>query len=142
MSESSAVCVDASLVVRLFVDFKEQKPRLLLEQWTQENRELVAPALLYYEVVNALYRYERHGKLSAQIVDEIFEAAAKLPIRLYPDTDLNVRAKRLARRFDLPACYDAHYLALAELLNIELWTCDEKLATKVGADFPSLHVAL
>lgn len=45
MNKSSAVCVDASLIVRLIVDPNEQKPRSLWEQWVQEKREIVAPSL-------------------------------------------------------------------------------------------------
>jgi predicted nucleic acid-binding protein len=142
MSNSSAACVDASLVVRLLVGPEQQKLRLLWERWTQENRDLVAPALIHYEIVNALYQYERHGRLSSEIVTEAFKASTKLPIRLYSDTDLNLKALLLARRFALPACYDAHYLALAEHLGVELWTCDDRLVKKVGTDFPSIRPAL
>ena len=33
----------------------------------------------------------------------------------------------VAARYGLPAAYDAHYLALAEWMDIELWTADMKL---------------
>ena len=79
MSKSSAVCVDASLIVRLLVDPKEQRPRSLWEQWSQEGRDFVAPALIHYEVVNALYQYERIGKLSSNVITEAFETSRKLP---------------------------------------------------------------
>ncbi len=141
MSKSSAACVDASLIVRLFVDPKEQKPGSLWEQWVQEKREIVAPSLIYYEVANALYQYERHGKLSSDAVVEAFEASTKLPLRLYTDTALSARAMQLARSLGLPACYDAHYLALAERLGIEFWTCDDRLVKKVGSAFSSIRLA-
>jgi predicted nucleic acid-binding protein len=97
-------------------------------------------ALVHYEILNALYQYERHGKLSKEIVSEAFEVALGLPIRLYSDTALHLRAIQLARQFALPACYDAHYLALAERLDAELWTCDARLVTKVGAALPWVHL--
>jgi predicted nucleic acid-binding protein len=142
MSKSSAACVDASLIVRLIVTPDEQKLRSLWEQWSQEHWDLAAPTLIHFEVVNALYQYERHGRLSSNAVTEGIEASTKLPIRLYSDADLNLHALQLARRFGLPACYDAHYMALAERFGVELWTCDERLVKKVGADFSLIRFAL
>jgi predicted nucleic acid-binding protein len=142
MSRSSAACVDASVVVRLFVNPEEQRLRSLWERWSQEGWDLIAPALIHYEVVNALYQYERHGKLSSNMVTEALKASLKLPIRLYPDSDLGLEALQLARCFALPACYDAHYLALARRLDIEFWTCDERLVKRVGPDFSSIRLAL
>jgi predicted nucleic acid-binding protein len=98
--------------------------------------------LIHYEILNALYQYERHGKLEAETVAEAFDVALGLPIRLYSDSALHLRAIQIARRFTLPATYDAHYLALAERLGTELWTCDARLVRKVGPDFSWLRLAL
>ncbi len=45
---------------------------------------------------------------------------------IYP-ADLHARALALALRYAQPQAYDAHYLALAESLNCEFWTADERL---------------
>ena len=34
-------------------------------------------------------------------------------------------------RYELPATYDAHYLALAEWMDIELWTADMRLVKAI-----------
>jgi predicted nucleic acid-binding protein len=39
--------------------------------------------------------------------------------------------KSFATRFNRPAAYDAHYLALAEMMNCEFWTADERLFNAV-----------
>lgn len=142
MSRSSAICVDASLVVRLLLGPENQDIKSVWDQWDQENRELVAPGLIYYEVLNALYQYERHGKLSADTVTQAFEAALSLPIRLHFATALQLRALDLTRKLSLSACYDAQYLALAEQLDIELWTGDARLVNQVRAQFPRVHLAV
>jgi predicted nucleic acid-binding protein len=141
MSRSSAVCVDASLVVRLLLEPQNEGLLALWEQWDQDHRDLVAPGLVYFEILNALYQYERHGKLSKDTVSEAFDVALGLPIRIYSDSALHLRALQIARRFGLPACYDAHYLALAERLGIDLWTCDGRLVKKVEADLSWIHLA-
>ncbi len=74
--------------------------------------------------------------LSAGAVDLALQAALALPLRLYGEAHLHARALALAARLDLPAAYDAHYLALAEWLGGELWTADGRLARAVGASLP------
>ena len=39
--------------------------------------------------------------------------------------------KSLTTRFNHPAAYDAHYLALAEMMDCEFWTADERLFNAV-----------
>ena len=48
-----------------------------------------------------------------------------LPIKLFGDADLHIQAVQLASRYGLLATYDAHYLALADHLEAELWTAVE-----------------
>ena len=44
--------------------------------------------------------------------------------------------KSLAARFNRPAAYDAHYLALAEMMNCEFWTADRRLFNVVKDELP------
>lgn len=141
MSRSSVICVDASLIVRYLADPDNQKVRALWNQWFQEGRAFVAPSLIRYEVLNALFQYERHGKLSPQATSKALATSLKIPIRLYYDFELHHEALQVARRFALPACYDAHYVALAERLGIELWSCDDRLLKKVKDHLPWVHSA-
>jgi predicted nucleic acid-binding protein len=56
-----------------------------------------------------------------------FPAALDLPIELFGGIGLHRRALELAQSLSLPATYDAHYLAVAEDLQAELWTADRRL---------------
>jgi predicted nucleic acid-binding protein len=46
----------------------------------------------------------------------------------------------MAERFSLPAAYDAHYLALAEWLGGQFWTADGRLARRIQASLPWVHL--
>ena len=137
---NSWLCVDANLVIRLVADPKDESIRRLWEQWDAENRQLAAPTLLYYEVTNALYRYQKQGLLSASAMRLALEAALSLPLRLHGESDLHWQALDLAERFSLPATYDAHYLALAEWLGGEFWTADRRLAQAVQTALPWVYL--
>ncbi|MFP3911801.1 MAG: type II toxin-antitoxin system VapC family toxin, partial [Desulfobacteraceae bacterium] len=79
---SSWVCVDASLVVRLVADPRDTRVRDLWEEWDGEKRLLCAPSLLYFEVTNALYYYQRAHMMSASSMRLALTAALSLPIQL------------------------------------------------------------
>ena len=137
---TSWLCVDASLVVRLVT-----KPRgyPLRDQWTaweKSGMRFTAPGLLWYEVTNALYQYGKHGTMSADAIRASLDSALSLPVVLTADSELHIRSLHMAERFSLPAAYDAHYLALADQLGAELWTLDRRLARAVGDRFPWVRV--
>lgn len=137
---NSWVCVDANLVMRLVADPADELIRSLWEHWDSERRQLAAPTLLYYEIANALYRYHKLGYLGAASVKLAFRAALALPLELRGGPDLHWRALDLADKFSLPAAYDAHYLALAELLDGEFWTADGRLARTVQSSLSWVHL--
>jgi predicted nucleic acid-binding protein len=138
---NSPVCVDASLVVQLVVGGTQaDKISDLWQTWLDESRPLVAPTLLYCEVSNAIYRYFVHEYLLPEAADEALMAALSLDISLYEDQELHHRSLELARRFSLPATYDAQYLALSERLGAEFWTVDRRLAQVASAALTWVHL--
>ena len=137
---SSWLCIDANLVIRLVASPADEAVRHMWEQWDAAGRPLAAPTLLYYEVTNALYRYQKLGWITAPTVSLAMRAALALPVRLYGEADLHARALDIAARLSLPAAYDAHYLALAERLDGEFWTADQTLARIVRRVFSWVHV--
>ena len=137
---SLPLCVDANLVIRLVADPKDEAVRQMWEQWNAGHRQIAAPTLLYYEVSNALYRYQYAEMMSPSTVRLALKAALTLPVRLYGDRELHRRALDLAVRFSLPAAHDAHYLALADWLGGEFWTADRRLGRAVQDDLPWVRV--
>jgi len=122
------ICLDAGLVIRRVLFPDDAAIQGLWDAWEETGQEITAPTLLFYEVTNVLYRYQRQGLLSAKTIDIALQAALALPIQLAGDSDLHCQAKKIANQYNLPAAYDAHYLALAERMESDLWTADKRLA--------------
>ncbi len=133
----SPVCVDANIIV-MIVAPEAQRPLALSlwQSWLGQNREIVAPRLLAYEVTSALWRKAVRGILTLEESRRAVQAALKIGVTLWDPPGLSEQAFELAARFQRPATYDAHYLALADHLNCSFWTADERLYNAVHADLP------
>ena len=139
----SPVCVDASVVVKLVVPEPDRPLALALwGKWLDEDREIVAPYLFSFEVTSAIWRKAKRGLMSVEEAREAIRGALMLGVRLLHPSNISLRAFELAARFNRPAAYDAHYLALAEMMEGEFWTADEKLynfVLQLGAIWSSIR---
>lgn len=86
---------------------------------------LNAPAHLDAEVLSALGRMHRAGKLPASRVDTALERLTAVPVTRHPVADLLIGA--WARRGDL-RLVDALYVEVAARLHAPLLTMDRRLA--------------
>jgi predicted nucleic acid-binding protein len=128
------VVVDTSLVLKwILKETDSDKAVALLIQWGNEQVEMFAPALLAYEVANILYQDVRKGKYTINVAREsLMDVVMKgIVFDFSADLALSMRAMEFAHRFNLPASYDSHYLALAEREECELWTADRRLQRAV-----------
>ncbi len=129
------ICIDANFVVGLVSsEPSDTRFRDLWNQWRESESQIVAPALIYYEVSNAFHRLAIGRLLLPERAAQLLEDALSLNITLYSDAELHRRASTLARQLMLSATYDAHYLALAERLEAEFWTADQRLVRAVQAN--------
>jgi predicted nucleic acid-binding protein len=93
------------------------------------SQSLHAPHLLDVEVAQVLRRYVRDKTITARRGQEALEDLADIRLSRYPHDFL------IPRIWDLRAtltAYDAAYVALAEVLNASLVTCDAKIAAASG----------
>ena len=88
------------------------------------------------EIVSALHRLTRSGRIAPQRGEAALSAFLALEIRWSHRRDILPLAWELARRFDRPTAYDAAYLALAQLHDCEFWTADERLYNAVKPELP------
>ena len=136
------VVVDTSLVLKwILKETDSDKAVALLIQWGNEQVEMFAPALLAYEVANILYQDVRKGKYTINVAREsLMDVVMKgIVFDFSADLALSMRAMEFAHRFNLPASYDSHYLALAEREECELWTTDRRLQRAVKGQVDWIH---
>jgi predicted nucleic acid-binding protein len=93
------------------------------------SESLHAPHLLDVEVAQVLRRYVREKLITAQRGREALEDLGDLQLNRYPHEFLIPRVWEL--RSTLTA-YEAVYVALAELLDAALLTCDSRIASASG----------
>ena len=130
------ITVDASLIIRLITSNDNNNLyHLKWQEWQSSNTVIVAPSLIMYEVSNGIYRYQKAGQIKQDEAESLLDSALNLGIRFYGDSNLHQEAFKIASLYNLSATYDAHYLALAQRLQIELWTADKRLFNGVS---PSL----
>lgn len=126
----NVVVVDTSIAIKWVIDEEDSDlAEALLLEWSSNGITLYAPSLLTYELSNVLYRNIRKGAISIADARRAFAKIRLTGIELdFPDNYiLNAKAVELANKYDLPAAYDAHFLALAEREGCELWTADTRM---------------
>jgi len=133
------ICMDANFAVRLVNSQSETDPWIVLwEEWQAAAKQIIAPTLFYYEITNAIYRMGRAGQLQEDEVQTALEDVFNLRISIKSDLQLHLQAVALAQQFDLPAAYDAHYLALAQDYRAIFYTGDKRLFNQVHSQFSDI----
>jgi predicted nucleic acid-binding protein len=135
------IVVDASVAVKWVVPGEEHASEALalLTATTEADELILAPTLLPFEVANVIHKLVRRGVIDAARGRIFLDRFLALPIELAAPLGFHRRALALAGEFDLPAAYDAHYLALAEFAGCDVWTDDRRLLRQVGGRFPALR---
>jgi len=129
---NDAIGVDASLAVKWVLDeeYTEQAQRLWSDSLAA-RRPVIAPPHFTGEVTSALYQRTRRTDPDVHLdVSEASEALAdflQYPVEVLAHLDLYPRAFAFAHTHGLPNIYDSLYVVFAQMLDVELWTADERL---------------
>jgi predicted nucleic acid-binding protein len=120
------IVLDASAVVDLLAS--ADRETALVER-VRVDGDLHAPHLVDIEVAQALRRLAASGSLSSDRATDALGDAALLPIVRYPHLALVERAWELRHTLGI---YDGVYVALAEMLEVPLVTCDARIGRAPG----------
>ena len=121
------VVVDASLVLKWLIEEEDsEQADDLLQRWRDEGVQLIAPHLMVFEAVNALHQRVLSDHFTVQRAASIVDDLISSEITLHDDPPIHRRALELANLLGQRAAYDAHYLALAERRECDLWTADAR----------------
>lgn len=138
---ASGVVVDASVVLKLLLpEERTDAVRRLWGRWVEQETEVAAPFLLAYEVVSVLRNKVFRGELPPEAGEAAFVAFRAQEITLLHPDGIEEKAWDLAKRWKLPATYDATYLALAELVDYDLWTADRRFVERLRPKTPRLRL--
>jgi predicted nucleic acid-binding protein len=121
--------VDASVLLHAFLpDEMQQQALVVVREHAAGRVQLKAPALLPYELGNAVLQAERRGRITRDQADRILDSFADMEIEIVPQAWGEMLPP--ARQYDRSA-YDAAYLKLAESLGEQFITGDKRLYNAV-----------
>lgn len=130
--------VDASVVVKWFLEEEHGEQALRLRSdFLEGTLQLRVPALLPWEVINALRYSEDFGSRDLRRAAEGLDRAGLVTIPLLGDYLARTIEFALAARITI---YDASYLALGAVLSCPVYTSDEALIGRDLSGVDILHI--
>lgn len=128
----ASVVVDSGIrIASVLKERSFQKADALLEYWRQNNIQLAARVLFQYEILAVARKAVFQKRATPEQAIAARDFMLSYEVETYPDDTLLKRAYELATQFDRPTADDAPYRAVAERLNCEFWTADERLFNAV-----------
>ena len=125
------IVVDASVVVKWYIpEQHHEHARALRGAYLDGTVDLVAPALMPFEAVNAL---EYSGHYDGARLEEASRSLAEYGIDLVQFSNTGPVAE-IATTLDITS-YDAAYIALAQALDTTVYTADEALLDDLEGDY-------
>ena len=121
------IVLDASVVIDLVLGTSAAEA--VLERLKDHRQELIAPYIVDVEVLQALRRQVRLGKVPEDRASVALSNLQMLRFTRMPHEPLIARIWEL--RHNMTA-YDAAYVALAETMHAELLTRDRKFSGAAG----------
>ena len=121
------IVLDASALLELILD--TSTGQLVAHRIADPGEGLHVPHLADIEVVQALRRYVREGEIDAGAAEVALDDLRALDLQRHAHEPLLDRVWELRKNL---TAYDAVYVALAEVLDGVLLTCDRRLSQAPG----------
>jgi len=120
-----SVVLDASAALRAVLSPADHTAML---ESIESASDVLAPQLFAAETANALWKYERAGRIDGKEIRQRHAEALALISLWIPDTSLFPESLSLAVKIGHPV-YDCLYLIAARRFDAELLTADRRLKT-------------
>jgi predicted nucleic acid-binding protein len=117
------IVLDASVVVELLTNGRLADS--IRRDLASRNDSFIVPHLLDVEVASAFRKLVAGERIDTHRTDQLLAGLGMLPAERYAHTPLLTRIWELRHNF---TCYDATYIALAEIMDAILYTSDGKLS--------------
>ncbi len=128
------IVVDSGFVyLTLLPNPQQSKLRQTINTWQETGIILHAPSLWHYEFVSTITKAVHFKQLNRAEAEAILELGNIFDIQFYlPDAELNRAAFDWTLKLQRANAYDSFYLALAQQLQCEFWTVDQRLYRAVN----------
>jgi len=131
------IVVDSSVAVKwLLAEAHSDRADALYARSTSTPEHIIAPPLFRLEMTNIVWQRVRRQDITPARAEELLNAFLGMHVLIVSSPDADRTALKLARDFDLPATYDAYYIALAQHAGAALWTADERLLRALDGRLP------
>jgi predicted nucleic acid-binding protein len=107
----------------------------ILSAWQTAKEQLTAPRLFRSEITAVVRKVVYQQRMSPEQGRVMLSRLLVYPVDFHEDDSLLKEAYELAVRFNRPRAYDTQYMALAERLDCEFWTADERLVNDTQRQF-------
>lgn len=121
------IVVDTSVALKwVLAEGDSANANALRRDCLRGREQIVAPTLLLYEATNTLYGAGRNGALPWPSIAQGLDDIVSVVQLRGPTAETTKGAVEIARLTTQTYAYDTQFLALAERLQCDLWTADER----------------
>lgn len=132
---SKYVCLDTSVLLKLFFPEEDtEKAHLLMQGIAEANQIIVLPTFAWAEFGSVVRKKIRAREIKPDTAEELWQLFLQYPGIEYLDGHyIREKSWLISSQFDLPTIYDAAFLATAELIqegtrqDCQIWTADQRL---------------
>jgi predicted nucleic acid-binding protein len=135
------VVVDANILIAfgLADEPLHAQANQILSAWQTTKEHLTAPRLFRSEITAVVRKAVYQQRITSEQGRVMLSQLLIYPMEFHEDDDLLKEAYELAVHFNRPRAYDAQYMALAERLQCDFWTADERLVNSTQGQFSHIR---
>lgn len=139
VTTTTTICVDINVAIQLVVaEETSLKAKALCQSWVEADIQLVVPSLFWYEAASILTKKVHRNLITGAESSAAFSTLMNMPFQTVSVENLHMRALQMALRLKQAQAYDTHYLVIAQVLNCEFWTDDERLYRAALQEVPQI----